>query len=80
MSQEAVIVLSMIMFTGTVLVLVAFILSARAKLVSEGTVTIDINHDPEKRLEVPTGGKLLQTLGEQKLFLSSACVLNISRQ
>ena len=73
MSQEAVIILSMVMFTVTVLVLVAFILAARSKLVSEGTVTIDINHDPEKRLEVPTGGKLLQCLAEQKLFLSSAC-------
>jgi len=73
MSQEAVIILSMVMFTVTVLVLVAFILAARSKLVSEGTVTIDINHDPEKRLEVPSGGKLLQCLAEQKLFLSSAC-------
>lgn len=68
MSQEFIIVLSMAMFTGTVLVLVGFILAARSKLVSEGTVTIDINHDPEKRLEVPSGGKLLQCLAEEKLF------------
>lgn len=73
MSQQAIILLSMLMFTGTVLVLVAFILAARSKLVSTGTVTIDINHDPDKRLEVQTGGKLLQTLADQKLFLSSAC-------
>ena len=68
MSQEFIIVLSMAMFTGTVLVLVAFILIARSKLVSEGTVTIDINHDPEKRLEVASGGKLLQALADEKLF------------
>ena len=62
MSQEFIIVLSMVMFTGTVLVLVAFILAARSKLVTEGTVFIDINNDPEKRIEVASGGKLLQTL------------------
>jgi Na+-transporting NADH:ubiquinone oxidoreductase subunit F len=36
MSQQAVIILSMVMFTGIVLVLVAFILAARSKLVAEG--------------------------------------------
>lgn len=73
MSEQAVILLSMLMFTGTVLILVAFILMARSKLVSEGSVTVDINDDPEKRLEIPSGGKLLQTLASQKLYLSSAC-------
>lgn len=73
MSEQAVILLSMVMFTGTVLVLVAFILAARARLVSEGAVTVDINDDPEKRMEVASGGKLLQTLAEKKIFLSSAC-------
>lgn len=73
MSEQAVILLSMVMFTGTVLVLVAFILVARSRLVSAGSVTVDINDDPEKRLEVSTGGKLLQTLADKKIFLSSAC-------
>ena len=73
MSEQAVILLSMVMFTGTVLVLVAFILAARARLVTEGAVTVDINDDPEKRMEVASGGKLLQTLAEKKIFLSSAC-------
>jgi len=73
MSEQAVIILSMVMFTGTVLVLVAFILAARTRLVAAGSVTIDINHDPEKRIEVATGGKLLQTLASRKIFLSSAC-------
>ncbi|CBL45981.1 Na(+)-translocating NADH-quinone reductase subunit F [gamma proteobacterium HdN1] len=73
MSEQAVILLSMIMFTGTVLVLVIFILLARSRLVSSGRVTVDINDDPEKRIEVPTGGKLLQTLADEKIFLSSAC-------
>jgi Na+-transporting NADH:ubiquinone oxidoreductase subunit F len=73
MSQQAVIILSMVMFTGIVLVLVAFILAARSKLVAEGSVSIDINHDPEKKIDVASGGKLLQTLADKKIFLSSAC-------
>lgn len=73
MSTQMVIVLSMVMFTGTVLLLVLFILAARSRLVSTGAVTIDINEDPEKRLEVNSGNKLLQALADQKIFLSSAC-------
>lgn len=73
MSQTAIILISLVMFTGTVLVLVAFILAARAKLVTSGAVTIDINGDPDKRLDVASGGKLLQTLADQKIYLSSAC-------
>jgi Na+-transporting NADH:ubiquinone oxidoreductase subunit F len=42
-------------------------------LVSTGDVTVEINGDPEKTITVPAGGKLLQTLAEQDLFLSSAC-------
>jgi Na+-transporting NADH:ubiquinone oxidoreductase subunit F len=68
-----VIVLSMMMFTGTVLLLVMFILAARSRLVSTGAVAIDINEDPEKRMQVSSGGKLLQALADQKIFLSSAC-------
>jgi Na+-transporting NADH:ubiquinone oxidoreductase subunit F len=49
------------------------ILFARTRLVSTGDVTVEINGDPEKTITVPAGGKLLQTLAEQDLFLSSAC-------
>ncbi len=73
MSEQMVILISMAAFTGMVLALVAFILAARSRLVSAGSVAIDINHDPEKRIQVSTGGKLLQTLAEEKIFLSSAC-------
>ena len=59
------------MFTAVVLALVLIILSARAKLVSSGDVTITVNH--EKEIKVPAGGKLLQTLSEAGLFLPSAC-------
>ncbi|MDO4637255.1 MAG: NADH:ubiquinone reductase (Na(+)-transporting) subunit F [Lautropia sp.] len=59
------------MFTVIVLALVAFILLARSWLVSSGDVTIEING--ERKITVPAGGKLLQTLAGQEIFLSSAC-------
>ena len=67
------IVLGVVMFTGTVLALVAVILAARSRLVSTGDVSIEINGDPEKAVHVPAGGKLLNALAEQGIFLSSAC-------
>ena len=65
------IILGIGMFTAIVLALAAFIIAARSKLVSSGDVTIDING--EKKITVPAGGKLLQTLAETGLFLPSAC-------
>lgn len=65
------IILGVVMFTAIVLALVAVILSARAKLVSSGDVVINING--EKKVTVPAGGKLLQTLSGAGLFLPSAC-------
>ena len=59
------------MFTAIVLALVVVILAARAKLVSSGDVNIVING--ERTLTVPAGGKLLQTLAANNVFLSSAC-------
>lgn len=60
-------------FTGIVMFLVVLILLARQKLVPEGSVTIGINHDPEKQLIVPTGGKLLTVLADHQIFIPSAC-------
>lgn len=67
------IILGVVLFTVIVLALVMVILSARAKLVNSGAVTIDINDDPEKAITTPAGGKLLQTLAANGVFLSSAC-------
>ena len=61
------------MFTATVLSLVLVILFARSRLVSSGNVTIQINDEPAKAIEVPAGGKLLPTLASQGIFLASAC-------
>lgn len=65
------IILGVVMFTTIVLALVLVILSARAKLVSSGDVHIEING--EKDVTTPAGGKLLQTLAANDLFLASAC-------
>ncbi len=65
------ILLGVLMFTGIVLALVALILAAQSQLVNSGAVLIEINE--KKSLTVPTGGKLLQALSEQGVFLSSAC-------
>lgn len=59
------------MFTGIVLALVVVILLARTRLVSSGDVNIEING--EKTITVPAGGKLLGTLADNGIFLSSAC-------
>ncbi|MCP5161878.1 MAG: NADH:ubiquinone reductase (Na(+)-transporting) subunit F [Hahellaceae bacterium] len=71
--MNAEIVLGVVMFTVIVLSLVAVILAARAKLVSTGDVTIEVNGEPEHTIKTPAGGKLLQTLASEGVFLSSAC-------
>ena len=73
MNDLHVILLGMGMFTTVILVLVALILAARSIMVGSGNVTININDDPDKKIQVPIGGKLLQTLASKSVFLSSAC-------
>jgi len=59
------------MFTAIVLALVVMILVARARLVSSGDVAITING--ERTVTVSAGGKLLQTLAGNDIFIPSAC-------
>ncbi len=66
-----VIIASVIVFLVLILLLVAMLLGAKAKLIPSGPVNINING--EKDLEVGSGGTLLTTLGDNKLFLPSAC-------
>jgi Na+-transporting NADH:ubiquinone oxidoreductase subunit F len=61
------------MFTTVVLLLVLLIMFARSRLVNTGDVTIGINDDPDKSITTPAGGKLLTTLANEGIFLSSAC-------
>ena len=63
--------LGVLLFTLIVTALVMIIMAARSKLVSSGDVNITING--EKTISVPAGGKLLQTLAAEKLFVPSAC-------
>ena len=59
------------MFTAVVLILVAMILAAKSKLVAAGNVQLVIND--QKSLSVPAGGKLLNALADNEIFVSSAC-------
>ena len=73
MVDTTVILLGVVMFTVIVISLTAIILAARSKLVSSGDVTIEVNGDPEHTLKTQAGGKLLNTLAANGIFLSSAC-------
>lgn len=61
------------MFVAIIMGLVVIILMARAKLVNTGNVTINVNNNPDNNISVEAGGKLLQTLAGEGIFLSSAC-------
>lgn len=65
------IILGVIMFTVIVILLVIIILFAKSKLVASGDAEILINDD--KKLTVPIGDKLLNVLGDNEIFVSSAC-------
>ncbi len=65
------IILGVMMFTGIIIALVAMILVARKQLVPSGDVHILING--QKEISVPAGGKLLNALASNGIFVSSAC-------
>ncbi|MEN8222482.1 MAG: NADH:ubiquinone reductase (Na(+)-transporting) subunit F [Acidobacteriota bacterium] len=73
MSGLNLVLVSVGMFTFVVLFLVTIILIAKSKLVPSGNVDILINEDSEKSISVPIGGKLLNALSDNKIFVSSAC-------
>jgi len=65
--------LGVLFFTGIVMLLVALILVARSWLIPSGAVALKINDDPNKRLSVQPGNKLLGVLAENDIFIPSAC-------
>jgi Na+-transporting NADH:ubiquinone oxidoreductase subunit F len=65
------IILGVTFFTVIVIALVFVILGAKSKLVAEGNVEIEINH--ERKIQVPIGSKLLTALADNQMFVSSAC-------
>ena len=71
MSLTTTLILSIAVFLGIVLLLVALLLIVRNKLMPKGKVKITING--EKELEVQPGNSLMSTLADEKVFLPSAC-------
>jgi Na+-transporting NADH:ubiquinone oxidoreductase subunit F len=65
------IIISVLLFTGILLVLTLLILWVRARLVPQGEVNININD--ERDIHVRTGSRLLEALSDHQIFLPSAC-------
>ncbi|MCK5637153.1 MAG: NADH:ubiquinone reductase (Na(+)-transporting) subunit F [Flavobacteriaceae bacterium] len=65
------IVASIVFSLVLILILVTILLVAKAKLLPSGKVKLLING--QKEIEVDTGSTLLTTLGNEKIFLPSAC-------
>ncbi|SDX55425.1 NADH:ubiquinone reductase (Na(+)-transporting) subunit F [Nitrosomonas halophila] len=63
--------LGVFFFTSIIIALVFLILGARAKLIAQGQVKINVND--KRTIEAPTGGKLLGTLANADIFVSSPC-------
>lgn len=70
LATTTVIITSIVVFFLVIFLLVGILLGAKAKLAPSGPVTLDINGEPR---EVDSGGTLLNTLSNQKIFLPSAC-------
>ena len=65
------ILFSTLIFIVIIFLLVSMLLGVKAKLLPSGPVKILIND--EKEIEVSSGSTLLSTLGDNKVFLPSAC-------
>lgn len=72
-SMGTVLTVSIVAFLVLILLLVAILLIAKAKLLPSGEVTLNINDDEEHQYTVSPGGTLLSTLGNNKILLPSAC-------
>ena len=71
MSVYTYILVSTLIFIFIIYILVAMLLGVKSKLLPSGPVKILING--EKEIEVNSGSTLLSTLGDNKVFLPSAC-------
>ncbi|WP_066221345.1 NADH:ubiquinone reductase (Na(+)-transporting) subunit F [Formosa haliotis] len=70
-STTGTIIATVVAFLIILLLLVTLLLVVKQKLSPSGPVKIKING--EKEIEVASGGSLLSTLGNNKIFLPSAC-------
>ena len=66
-----VIIASIVVFLTITFLLVGMLLGVKARLMPSGPVKLFING--EKDVEVSSGSTLLSTLGDNKIFLPSAC-------
>ena len=65
------IIAAVIFFLVVILSLVSILLFAKSKLLPSGEVTLTING--QKNIQINPGGTILGTLGDNKIFLPSAC-------
>lgn len=70
-SMSGVVIATIAAFLVLTLLLVGLLLFTKQKLSPSGPVTITING--EREVEVASGSTLLSTLGNNKIFLPSAC-------
>ncbi len=70
LSTSTVIISSIVVFFILIILLVSVLLGAKAKLSPSGPVTLNINGEDR---QVDSGNTLLTTLGNEKIFLPSAC-------
>ena len=72
MGLTTIVIISILAFLIVVLALVGILLYAKAKLIPSGIVTVSVNNG-EKVIETQPGSTLLTVLGENEIFLPSAC-------
>ncbi len=65
------IIYSVLLFTVILTVLALIILAARSRLVPRGSITLTVNE--ERKLSVPAGGKLLEALADNEIYVPAAC-------
>ena len=66
-----VIIASIVVFLAITFILVGMLLGVKARLMPSGPVKLFINGETD--VEVSSGSTLLSTLGDNKIFLPSAC-------
>ena len=66
-------ILSILIFSGVILILVILLNFAESKLLPQEEVSIKINGDDDKSIQIRPGSTLLSALAGKSIFLPSAC-------
>jgi Na+-transporting NADH:ubiquinone oxidoreductase subunit F len=66
-------VVSIIVFSGVIMLLVGMLLLVEARVVRKGNSQIIINQDEDKPLKTAVGTTLLKALSNNRIFIPSAC-------